>query len=136
LQCRPLKRQIDEEAKRFRGSEQARLGNTRPVGSVRSETLGKASRRNVCVRTRKGSRRFDRATDVELREYYMKGVAKLTFLSTEATAPLKDRMGQLEQENKDMRARLEKLEAISVERLALAAGSKKRKKRAKRVSFR
>jgi integrase len=66
-----------------------------------------------------------RATDTELGTYYMKGVDRLVFLSTETTAPLKDRMGQLEQENKDLKARLEKLEAISIERLVLGAGAKK-----------
>lgn len=37
------------------------------------------------------------------------------------------RMGQLESENKDLKARLERLEALSVERLVLAAGTRKRK---------
>jgi integrase/recombinase XerD len=73
-----------------------------------------------------------RATDAELRNYYMKGLDKLIFLSTETTAPLKDRMGQLESENKDLKGRLERLESISVERFVLAAATKKQGSRKKR----
>jgi len=62
-----------------------------------------------------------RMSDKELLEQYSKAADRLTFLTSENSGALKSRMEQLEDENKDLKARLEKLEALSVERLVLAA---------------
>jgi integrase len=74
-----------------------------------------------------------RINDEELADEYSKAVDRLTFLTSEATAAVRDRMQRLELENKEQKARLDRLEAISVERLMLAAGTKKQasKKRKK-----
>jgi len=70
-----------------------------------------------------------RMSDDELAHEYSKAADRLTFLTSEANGAVRDRMAQLEAENKDLKARLERLEAISVERLVLAAATKKQKKR-------
>jgi len=66
-----------------------------------------------------------RMSDKELLEQYSKAADRLTFLTSENNSALKSRMGQLEDENKDLKTRLERLEAISVERLVLAAETRK-----------
>jgi hypothetical protein len=66
-----------------------------------------------------------RMDDDELADEYSKAVDRLTFLTSEATAVVRDRMQRLELENKEQKGRLDRLEAISVERLMLAAGTKK-----------
>jgi integrase len=70
-----------------------------------------------------------RMSDDELANEYGKAIDKLTFLTSEANGPVRDRMTQLESENRDLKTRLERLEAISVERLRLtkATSTKKRK---------
>jgi hypothetical protein len=72
-----------------------------------------------------------RMSDDELADEYSKAADRLTFLTSEANGAVRDRMTQLEKENKDLKARLERLDAISVERLVLTAtprhsGSRKR----------
>jgi len=73
-----------------------------------------------------------RMSDDELADGYSKAADRLTFLTSEANGAVRDRMTQLEAENKDLKARLERLEAISIERLVLAAGSKKQTSHRKR----
>ena len=66
-----------------------------------------------------------RMNDEKLASEYEKAIDKLTFLTSTANGAMKDRIAQLEDENEDLRTRLERLEAISVERLMLAAANTK-----------
>jgi predicted nuclease with TOPRIM domain len=59
-----------------------------------------------------------RMSDDELAKEYEKAIEKLTFLTANNGA-VRDRMTQLEEENKELRMRLERLEEISTERLRL-----------------
>jgi predicted nuclease with TOPRIM domain len=64
-----------------------------------------------------------RMSDEELEDEYVKAVDRFTFLG-QSNGALKTKVEQLEEENKELRARLDRLEAISVERLVLAAAQK------------
>ena len=73
-----------------------------------------------------------RMNDEELANEYSKAVDRLTFLTSEVNGAVRDRMHQLELENKGLKARLDRLEAISIERLVLAAGTRKQGSHKKR----
>ncbi len=75
-----------------------------------------------------------RMSDKELLEQYNKAADRLTFLTSEANGAVRDRMTQLEAENKDLKARLDRLEALSVEKFVLAAGTEKKHVRSTRKS--
>jgi len=66
-----------------------------------------------------------RMSDEELANEYGKAADRLTFFTSEANGATKDRITQLEAENRDLKTRLQRLEAISVQRLVLAAATKK-----------
>ena len=65
-----------------------------------------------------------RMSDKELMNQYSKAADRLSFLTSEMSGAMKERMEQLELENEGLKERLERLEAISVERLVLAARPK------------
>jgi len=73
-----------------------------------------------------------RMSDEELADEYAKAADRLTFLTSEANGATKDRITQLETENKDLKVRLDRLESISVERLILASRTKKQPRDKKR----
>ena len=56
---------------------------------------------------------------------YRRAEDRFTFFNSETSNALKNRMEQLELENKGLKDRLERLEAISVERMIIAASQEK-----------
>lgn len=73
-----------------------------------------------------------RMSDKELMNQYSKAAERLSFFTSEMSGAMKERMEQLETENEGLKERLERLEAISVERLILAARSEGRSRKMKK----
>ncbi len=66
-----------------------------------------------------------RLSDDELQAQYGKGIDRLTFLSSASNGAMKDTIKELREQNKELMGRLDRLEALSVERLMLAAANTK-----------